>query len=501
MSTYELLQLKAKELLDGLDSRVEDLVAENRSTLTALENVLSTLNETQSKVVDLEREIVNADQQNDLLNERLLEAQRQKAELEVVVTTLETRITELEYQLNLCQGNPAPEAPPVVNREYRESLVPLYGKYIPGTHEDAKKYKHINPYSIGIYDPTLAGLVPVEPVNNAIAFNSSTPAEMYEGRHFKGVVSIGASLSGRKLTFRNSHFSGVNPSILRQMHEAGQTIIAGRGSAVHNWTGAFVEFIDCTFDCTWWKEAGLSDIDAWLHSAAVAGGNFLMERCHLKGFTDGINFTGAPGNGDGKQHSEVYASRIGPMYFAYNIPAKYNPQDGGYTHSDGIQLCTGGNLKARWNFIGGARNPADKPTWPGGLKMGDCGNTPCMIQQEPDNRFPAEQIRVKNIDIRENWLAGGTSTINLNYSQGNPLSVEEGNRVEDNYILMRIPGFNEVPYYMRFREEMKTSVRGNVLWDPQGDIHGTGELVTAHRVRNLGDGKGDQQLGTFVVPA
>jgi len=449
------------------------------------------LTEAQTRVTEITQELATATGNlADLITERTA-LNATITDRDATITVLRSRIAELE----------AGQAP-VVDRAYRESLVPLYDTYIPGTLEDAALVTGVNPYSVGIYDPSLAGLVPVETTGNAtpIQFSTSTPPEMYEGRHFKSVVVIGASLSGKTLTFRNSHFSAVSPAMLRSMHESGIAIVSGRGSAVVNWTTANVIFEDCTFDCTWWKSAGLSEYEGWPHGAALAGSRFRLERCLVRGFADDINMTGAPGNADGQSKLEVYASRLGPNFFAYNIPASFNPQAGGYTHSDGIQTNTGGNLKVRYSYIGGPRLGSAKPTWPGGTQMRDCGNAALMLQQEPDSRYPAEQIRVHHLDVQHCWLAGGTSTVNLNHSQGNPLSVDEGNRVEDNRIMLRIPDFNDVSYYIRLREEMGTSIRGNVLWDPEGDIHGTGILVTAHRVRNTGSG-GDQQLGTFTVPA
>jgi len=485
VSTYDDMFTAMRAVVDEADARY-----------AALEQSLSQsardLTEAQTRVTEITQELATATGNlGDLITERTA-LNATIADRDATITVLRSRIAELE----------AGQAP-VVDRAYRESLVPLYDTYIPGTLEDAALVTGVNPYSVGIYDPSLAGLVPVETTGNAtpIQISTSTPAETFEGRHFKSVVVIGASLSGRTVTFRNCHFSGVNPAMLRSMHDSGIAIVSGRGSAVVNWTTANVIFEDCTFDCTWWKDAGLSEHEGWLHSAGLAGSRFRLERCLVRGFTDGINMTGAPGNADGQSKLEVYASRLGPNYYAYNIPAQFNPQAGGYTHSDGIQTNTGPGLKVRHSYLGGPRLGSAKPTWPGGTQMRDGGgNATFMLQGEPDSRYPAEQIRVRDIDIQQNWLAGGTSTVNLNYSQGNPLSVDEGNRVENNRIMMKIPGFNDISYYIRYREEMLTSVSGNVEWDPKGDIHGTGTLVTAHRVRNTGSG-GDQQLGTFTVPA
>lgn len=392
------------------------------------------------------------------------------------------------------RGGPPLEVQPAP----RDALVALYGTYIPGTAQDAALIQGVRTDSVGLVTG-LGELKVIEGTNGVYNITNSTPANIFENTLFLCTVSIQASLSSNR-TFWNCWFAGNNPMYLEERHFNGQGIPAGMGSAVRNWSGRHITFIDCTLDSRWWYDNDLSEYESWLHSASVSGGHFTAERSILAGFTDGVNFTGAPGEaGSGNQYVKIIASRLGPNFFAYDIPMTYNPQALQYTHSDSFQWNTGANVEILHSYLGGPRLLSAKPLWPGGTQMRDSGNSTCMFQQEDDDRFTLEQRWVTNVYVHHNWLAGGTSTININYSKGNTLP-GPANRIEDNRVMQKIDGFNDISYYIRYREEMETSVRGNVLWNPQGSIYGTGTLVTANRVRNTGVG-GDQQLGTFVVPA
>jgi len=379
----------------------------------------------------------------------------------------------------------------------RDSLPALYGTYIPGTADDAALIDGVHSDSVGLVTAE-SELKVIEGTDGIYEIDNSTPASVFENTLFLCTVSIKAALSSDR-TFWNCKMPGNNPTYLRNRHTSGQGIPPGMGSALRNWSGRHITLIDTDMDARWWYNNGLSEYEAWLHSASISGGHFTAERSILAGFTDGVNFTGAPGNASGNQYVKIIASRLGPNYYAYDIPAAFNPQALGYTHSDAFQWNTGPNVEIAYSYLGGPRLLSAKPLWPGGTQMRDSGNSTLMFQQEDDDRFTLERRLVTNTYVHHNWLAGGTSTININFSQGNALP-GPANRIEDNRVMRKIAGFNDISYYIRYREEMETSVRGNVVWDPQGSIYGTGTLVTANRVRNTGTG-GDQQLGTFVVPA
>lgn len=383
----------------------------------------------------------------------------------------------------------------------REQLV--YGTYIPGTLRDAALgIVGVNTSSVGCTSPD-GDLEPVTGTDGVFTVDASTPAELFEGRHFQSAVAIAAGLNGPR-TFRNCRFSGNNPMISFARWAADGSLPVGFGSAFRNWTSRHITLVDCTFDAGWWFDQGLSDYEAWQHSAAILGGHVTVERSILEGFTDGVNFTGAPGNADGRQFVKILASRLGPNYYAYGLPTSFAPQAGQYTHSDGFQWNTGAKVEIAYSYIGGPRRYGARPVWPGGTQMGDAANAGLMIQQEPDSRYDEAQRRVDDIWVHDNWIAGGSSSVNLNFSQGNALPAPglvegyAGTRVVDNRIMSRIPGFNDSGYQIRYRTEMRSDVSRNVEWDPFGSLRGTGAPVLVHEVAN--SGSGDSVVRTWFSP-
>jgi hypothetical protein len=379
----------------------------------------------------------------------------------------------------------------------------IYGTYIPGTADDvALGITGIQLDSVGTVNDAL--ITNVIEQSTLLTLSSSTPASYFENTHFRCPTQVAASLGD--VTFTNCRFSGMNPEILFAMFNAGTAISIPTAGGITNWTGNHITFIDCEFDVSWWIRNGLSTYWSWQHSAALYGGHFTLQRCLVRGFTDGFNFTGAPGNSLLDQYILIEGCRLGPNFYAQNIPAAYSPQSGAYTHSDGFQFNTGGNVEIRYSYIGGPRLSSAAPNFPGSLAMRDAGNAGLMIQQEPDSRYTEERKRVDGIYVHHNWIAGGSATVNLNYAQNNTLPSPAlapvgwvGNRVQENRIMQRISGFNDSGYQIRYRTEMETDVAGNVTWNPFGPIDGTGTPVTVHEVSNAGSG--DVTVATWPSPA
>ena len=490
MSTYDRMTAALRQVADEADTRLaaltESLDGSRRdlaAAMTEATRLQGVIGERDDRIDSLTRAAADSDAAHAAALE---EARQTIHDREATIAVLQARIKELETTT------------PGQNRDLL-----VYGTYIPGTAADALLVEGVHTDSVGLVT-SIDDLKVVTGTDGVYVITNTTPDDVLTNTLFLCAVAIGtgAQEPEEDVELRNCYLAGNNPTSCFELFERTGAVPVGYASALRNWSNKHVTLIDTVLDCGWWKRNGLSKYEAWQHSSAIAGGHFTLERVLAAGFTDGVNFTGAPGNADGKQYSKVIASRLGPNFYAYNIPAEYKPQSGGYTHADGFQTNTGGNIEIAYSYIGGPRNGAAKPAWPGGTQMGDGGgNAAWMIQQEPDGRYDKARMWVDNLYFHDNWLAGGTATINLNYNaQGNTLPGAT-NRFVNNKIMLKIPGFNDISYYIRKRQEITTDLSGNIEWDPKGSIDGTGNPVLVHEVSNAGDGTGDKTVRTYRVPA
>lgn len=378
----------------------------------------------------------------------------------------------------------------------RDSLVP--GKYVPG----------LVPNSVGLIDRSaITNVVNLGPNGGIYTITASTPATMLTNTRFECAVAIGAGLD-RDITLTNVHIVGNNPANVYRLKETTAGMPSFYDIGFRNWTGRHVTFQDCELDNGWWLDQGLCTIPTAQTSPAIAGGNFTLRRTRIRRWTDSVNFTGAP-CGPGA-YVLIETSQLGENFYASNIPdgpinsvtgkTSWTPQSGRYTHSDAFQWNTGARVEIRHSYLGGPRRASLLKSWPGGTAM-DAGNAALMLQQEPDARYAADLVRVDDVYVHDNWLAGGAATLNLHYSYGNAIPNDipaPRNRVVNNRFMVRAPGFNDTGYQIRRSlvrygpndwRPMRTDLTGNVEWDPR-DPNRPGELL----------GLGPSIIGTGRAP-
>jgi len=316
----------------------------------------------------------------------------------------------------------------------RDDLVP--GTYIPG----------MTPNTVGVVDWPAVTNVEVGTVQLSMAFQLFIPTSTYyENTRFECPVFTGVA-SPSTMTFYNCHFVGLNPQVVQDLYDTlGEVTSVGDSSrGFINYRNKHVTFIDCTFDNGWWFDQGLSNRISTLWSGGLTGGNFTLTRCEVTRFVDGVGWAQGPCGIDAFTliqdswiHRGFYANGI------VGIPGKWNPQSGGYTHSDAFQVNTGRNCEIKFSMLGGERRDTavseSIPYLPGGDTGGDFGNSIFMWQQEVNNYTTAGDVAYMN--VHDNWMGGGMGTIQAVVKNGNDLS--NNCFVTNNKVWIRRPGWGQ----------------------------------------------------------
>lgn len=124
-------------------------------------------------------------------------------------------------------------------------------------------------------------------------------------------------------------------------------------------------------------------------------------------------------------------------------------------HGDGIQIHRGKDILIRGCTIGGWREVADPPpiedpwTTPNAASVAvqdsgdDYPNAAIMIKQEVS--ADASQ-KIERVIIENNWLAGGSATVNLGFNHSNDLS---GVSIRSNVFDVANPAKGDHPYIVR----------------------------------------------------
>lgn len=345
---------------------------------------------------------------------------------------------------------------PAVVQTAREDLVA--GTYIPG----------LTPDTVGVRAGT--DLVDVEADASG---RCMLPAGTYTGKRFWGYVRP----SGPGVVIlRDCALAGMDPRLYT-------TNAVG---AVHNvdYDDRWVELYDCTLDGFLWADVRGVRVTITMTSTGTTfeaktspfsngyrGRNIKMRRCEVSNFQDLGN--GLGNNLDLEQNA---------MHSGWYAKGGVGTSADGQTHTDCVQMAYGQHWNIRFNYLGGPRNADGYDGAAPGFNAGtDCANSIFMLQQDVAATTGSAKW-VDDIVITDNWLAGGSATVNSNFKNGNDLAgvTIARNRFLRSGTLTPVRNDAGAAYiYTKTTLAMNigTGADRNVLWDWDGPITGSGETV------------------------
>jgi hypothetical protein len=244
----------------------------------------------------------------------------------------------------------------------------------------------------------------------------------YTGRRYWGIVKASGPV-----TFRECVFPGPDPTswTIGQPNNPSYGCTQNYGS-----NPPLMKFYDCLHDPGLWLTTAAPTQRTSLNPYNIGhhGGQAEFYRCEMLNVSDGINFIGASGSiaAANAHHFTLQQSWIHKCLYVNDM---YPPNDG-QLHCDAFQSNYGKNVLIWGNTLGGVRVPSGYNVWPGntqgqagqGFNAGDDFWNSCfMLKQESltvaatDPRFPdvAAIARLENFVIKENWLSGGTCSMNI----------------------------------------------------------------------------------------
>lgn len=191
------------------------------------------------------------------------------------------------------------------------------------------------------------------------------------------------------------------------------------------------EVIDCTISpLPWVAERGRTPNARIM---GFQGGNFTARRCEIIG-TDAISYQGP--NGSAQTAHDAYALiEANWMHFGIYQNDFYPPgADDGQSHNDAFQTTFGKNITLNGNLMGGHRDVSGYLVWPNGYNAGDdFWNAGIMLQQATGMN---DTYLIENVTITNNWIAGGTASINHPFHASMPNRFPD-TVISDNKILLR----------------------------------------------------------------
>ena len=349
---------------------------------------------------------------------------------------------------------PGPAVVPVTGTN-RDALI--LGSYIPGMTVD----------TVGLSDPNATwtdvfgdstGYIYIDSVATA----GDTVTNPIRDTRYWGKVKVRTTADAY---FANCQFYNRLPE---DMYAAS---VGSNGGCIENFGAAppLVHLTDCLLDPKAWFDAGISAY--WGHPVQVGihGGNFIAKRTEFRNCQDGINYVG-PNTDVSADAAQclVQACWIHKNFYLkpWTGPGSPASQD---THSDAFQFNTGKNITIEYNLLGGQFDPVGYNASPAYNSGDDCHNSGIMIQQEVSL---ANSNLVSNVLIQNNWLAGGAATVNANLKNGNTGADWV---CQNNKIARRGTTEWAGPGYSIYRNGgLAMSFTGNVIWDWNGAIDGTG---------------------------
>lgn len=259
-------------------------------------------------------------------------------------------------------------------------------------------------FVLGTTMPSLSNTGPRYPLNTYTGANAggnltvNTAGTTYERIDF-GTTWI--TVAAANVTFRDCKFLNTrNVTTARGMIDA-------QGSAVSNLKIEFCEFRNVPSG---------GNVTALLN--AITGHDFMMTRCNMRGFTDGIGIYPTSANSGGPTNARVEGSYINELGWWYNSTSGIVHPSDTKTHNDAIQIQGGTGTQIVGNYIGGYYSttigtdvPATGKRYEivfgnGAYPAGNGGSLAAMMFSE-SSRGP-----IRSSIITDNWIGGGAFSIN-----------------------------------------------------------------------------------------
>ena len=252
----------------------------------------------------------------------------------------------------------------------------------------------------------------------------------------------------------NCRFAGPDPNLFYANTISAGDCVKSYGTGYYHWSAD-----SCLFDpWLWFAERGRTPMtDAtYVAVSGINGADCTLRWCHIRNIEDGIHFnsgldlgddTGNTGYADagfpvpaGQRFTIVDRCLIEKCFYVAGDTYRAQPgaQSDGRPHCDGMQIMVGRNLWVVGSMIGGTRDSTGYTTWPNTGTPGNTGmdfaDAAFMIKQEVTT-YPTNDARyVQNVLIENNFLGGGSATVNAAVANGNDLS---GVTVQNNKFFAR----------------------------------------------------------------
>ena len=252
----------------------------------------------------------------------------------------------------------------------------------------------------------------------------STPGTYY-GKRYWGTVKVTAP--DNTVFFRECWFAGPHPtSPTGDLTSCIQTF----GSSPKKF-----EVWDSILDPSVWQSIrGVSPDFQTAYICGIHGGNIRVYRTEITNVQDGWNWIGPSATPAADlQQTTLQQCWIHKGYYVNDWYDARAPD--GQPHCDAFQTNYGRNLLIKGNTLGGVRNITGYNIWPGGYNSGDdFWNAGLQLSQEVDDN---DLHRIRNVTIEQNWIGGGTSSINHARDPDNPGAWTENCFIRDNKFLTR----------------------------------------------------------------
>lgn len=306
---------------------------------------------------------------------------------------------------------------------------------------------------------------------------------VFDGCEFWGQVYVIAT----GVTFRNCIFRGADPTsastTIEQNNPRG--IIRAYGNSRH-----FV-LENCRIDPdAWLTQRGRTY--RYVDAVGIHGGDFEARWCEIANVADGISHVAPTVTARAAQFTDIDRCWIHRAAFVND----WTGMSGGQPHADAIQAHTGKNVTIRGSMIGGIRDTAGyldwgfdgpdnsgylggRPTTADGLGRNagdDYANAALMLKQEVDD---SADNRLENWTVEDNYIAGGSASLNMAYSSARPTQKFASFAVRRNRFFIRgasdgvylwdnvLTGAGTGPYIIRSAANTLATFADNTLWDPE----------------------------------
>ena len=244
------------------------------------------------------------------------------------------------------------------------------------------------------------------------------------------------------ISHNNCRFAGPDLNLVY----AGTYGSSGAGTLVKSYGSGYYHWIaeNCLFDPNLWiDERGRTAMtDAtFIAIDAIDGGDCELRWCQIRNIVDGLHFFHAENISDsGNTGWSTGITASASTRFAVvdrcfieksvyvagdTYRARPGAQSDGRPHCDGAQIMQGANLWITGSMIGGVRDSVGYTTWPNTGNPGNTGNdyaNACLMIKQEGTYSSGDVHWLTNILIENNFLEGGSATVNSAVNSGNDLS-------------------------------------------------------------------------------